>query len=139
MSAVPSAVLSTSLRQTGIGVVGDVPWGTHFFMFHETKQDLLDTLAPFFKAGLENNEYCVWIISEPLDVDSACNSLAAVMPDFDRYLDRRAIEIIKGREWYMTDDELDLDRVTQSWNSKKSYALANGYPGLRISADTAWL
>ena len=21
------------LRQTGIGVVGDVPWGTHFFLF----------------------------------------------------------------------------------------------------------
>jgi len=28
------------LRSTGIGVVGDVPWGTHFFLFHETKEDL---------------------------------------------------------------------------------------------------
>ena len=24
----------TQLRKTGIGVVGDVPWGTHFFMFY---------------------------------------------------------------------------------------------------------
>ena len=47
------------LRKTGIGVVGDVPWGTHFFMFYETKEDLLDTLVPYFKAGLENNEFCL--------------------------------------------------------------------------------
>src|SRR5258707_383766 len=43
----------TELRKTGIGVVGDVPWGTHFFMFYETKQDLLDTLVPYFKAGFQ--------------------------------------------------------------------------------------
>jgi hypothetical protein len=39
----------TELRKTGIGVVGDVPWGTHFFLFHETKDDLLDTLVPYSK------------------------------------------------------------------------------------------
>ena len=38
------------LRKTGISVVGDVPWGTHFCYFYETKQDLLDTLVPYFKA-----------------------------------------------------------------------------------------
>src|SRR5258708_15113764 len=53
----------TELRKTGIGVVGDVPWGTHFFMFYETKQDLLDTLVPYFKAGLETGELCLWALS----------------------------------------------------------------------------
>lgn len=28
-----------------IRVIGDVPWGTHFCCFYETKQDLLDTLV----------------------------------------------------------------------------------------------
>jgi hypothetical protein len=37
------------LRQTGIGVVGDVLWGTHFFLFHETKEDLIDACIPYFK------------------------------------------------------------------------------------------
>jgi len=41
------------LRKTGISIVGDVPWGTHFCYFYETKQDLLDILVPYFKAGLE--------------------------------------------------------------------------------------
>src|SRR5579871_448526 len=128
-----------SLRPTGIGAVGDVPWGTHFFLFHETPEDLVDALAPFFKAGLENGEFCVWIISEPLDVTSARNAMAAAIPGFHRHVEQSDIEIRGGREWYMNGDELDLDRVTQSWNAKMSYALANGYAGLRISADTAWL
>ncbi len=33
------------LRQTGISVIGDARWGTHFCYFYETKQDLLDTLV----------------------------------------------------------------------------------------------
>ena len=37
------------LRKTGIEVIGDVPWGTHFCQFYETKQDLLDVLVPYFK------------------------------------------------------------------------------------------
>ena len=57
--------VDTQLRKTGIGMVGDVPWGTHFFMFYETKEDLLDTLVPYFRAGLEAGELCLWAVSEP--------------------------------------------------------------------------
>lgn len=35
--------MATALRKTGISIVGDMPWGTHFCHFHETKEDLLDT------------------------------------------------------------------------------------------------
>ena len=121
-TAMTTAAQTMPLRRTGIGVVGDVPWGTHFFMFHETKEDLFDILGPFFKAGLENSELCVWIISEPLKEEAACASLAEGIPGFDRYWDHGDIEILRGREWYMTADELDLDRVSQSWNNKMNHA-----------------
>lgn len=28
------------LRHTGIEIIGDIPWGTHFCHFYETKKDL---------------------------------------------------------------------------------------------------
>ena len=61
--------MATALRRTGLGVVGDMPWGTHFCLFYETKQDFLDTIVPYFKAGLASNEYCLWILSksDPLE------------------------------------------------------------------------
>ena len=46
-------------RESGISFVGAVPWGTHLCLFYEDKQDLLDILVPYFKAGLENNEFCM--------------------------------------------------------------------------------
>src|SRR5258706_466371 len=60
--------MTIALRNTGIEPVGEMPWGTHFCHFYETRDDLLETLLPFFKAGLEAGEFCAWIVSEPLEV-----------------------------------------------------------------------
>jgi YHS domain-containing protein len=71
------------VRNTGIGAVGDVPWGTHFFLFYETKEDLLDTLVPYFKAGLESGEFCVWVVSEPLtETENEFATQGTAMPTF---------------------------------------------------------
>src|SRR6202043_3738673 len=55
------------------------------------------------------------------------------------YFESRRIEIVRGREWYMTGDDLDLEKVTQGWKQKMERALNGGHTGLRLSADTAWL
>ena len=128
-----------ALRRTGISVVGDVPWGTHFFLFHETEEDLIDACVPYFRAGLENRELCMWVIADPLTEEEVRYCLKHTIPGFDDYFERRSIEIVRGREWYMTGNELDLERVTQGWKQKIDRALNGGYAGLRLSADTAWL
>src|SRR6266481_2611705 len=127
------------LRSTGIGVVGDVPWGTHFFLFHETKEDLIDACVPYFRAGLENGELCIWAIDDPLTEEEVRYCLRDAIPRFDDYFENRRIEIVRGREWYMTGGELDLERVTAGWKRMMERALNGGYAGLRLSADTAWL
>ncbi|MCU1292122.1 MAG: hypothetical protein JWP08_972 [Bryobacterales bacterium] len=129
----------TELRKTGIGVVGDVPWGTHFFLFHETKDDLLDTLVPYFKAGLEAKELCIWVISGPLTENEVRYALGKDIPDLDAYLEDQSMQILQGREWYMSGEDLDLEKVTREWNQKLEFALTRGYAGLRLSAGTAWL
>jgi len=53
-------------RQTGIRVIGDMPWGTHICVFYQTNEDLLDTGAAYFKAGLQSNEFCVWAVADPM-------------------------------------------------------------------------
>ena len=65
----------TALRKTGIGLLGEVPWGTHICLFYETKQDLLDTNVDYFKAGLESNDYGLWAISDPISLDEATEAL----------------------------------------------------------------
>src|SRR6266404_3071821 len=111
-------MMVTQLRQTGIEVVGDAPWGTHFFLFHETKEDLLDALVPYFKAGLENRELRLWVISEPLTEEEARHALRKAVPHADRYLRDESVQIVEGPKWYLSRDDLDLEKVIQGWNDK---------------------
>ena len=48
--------MSSKKRKMGIQFIDNAPWGAHFCLFYETKEDLLDMLIPYFKAGFENNE-----------------------------------------------------------------------------------
>jgi PAS domain S-box-containing protein len=133
--------MASELRKTGIGIVGDMPWGTHFCHFYETKQDLLDTLVPYFKAGLESKEYCLWVVSdsELITVEEAKEALAQAIPDLDRHLSDENIEILNGHDWYFEKNVLNLEIVASAWDAKVKRALARGYDGLRASADTFWL
>ena len=131
--------MASAVRRSGISVVGDMPWGTHFCQFYETKEDLLNTLVPYFKAGLEDGEFCVWVVCEPVSEDEAWSALQKVFPDLDRYLSDGAIEMFPAREWYLERGKFELQWVTSAWNDKLSRALARGYPGMRVSGNTAWL
>ena len=128
-----------NLRTSGIGVVGDMRWGTHFCHFYETRQDLLETLISYFKAGLENNEYCVWVVSEPLTREEATTALRQAVPGFDQYEYDRSLDLISARDWYLDQGDFDMNRVADAWNAKLDQALARGYDGMRVSGNTAWL
>jgi PAS domain S-box-containing protein len=126
------------LRKTGIGVIGDVCWGTHFCCFYETKQDLLDTLVSYFKAGLENKEFCLCVISRSLIVE-ARHALKQTVLDFDRHLAEGGFEIHSQDDWYLGNGQFDPQRAIQGWREKLDHAVVSGYTGLRASGDGGWV
>ncbi|MDD1758611.1 MAG: MEDS domain-containing protein, partial [Methanotrichaceae archaeon] len=129
----------TVLRRSGIEVVGDVPWGTHFCQFYETGQDLIEVLVPYFHEGLKGNEFCMWITSEPLQVDQAKAALQAAVPDLDRYIEKGQIEILDYDQWYTRSGKFSADEVLRGWIDKLTAALERGYDGLRLTGNTFWL
>jgi len=131
--------MATEMRKTGVDVVGDMPWGTHFCLFYETRADLLETTVSYCKAGLENQEFCLWVVAEPVAIEDATEALRRAVPDLDRYLSGQGIEIVAARDWYFPDGVFDLNRVIAGWNEKLARALASGYAGVRVTGDTAWL
>lgn len=131
--------MKEKLRTSGIDIIGDVPWGTYFCQFYQTKKDLMDILAPYFKAGLENNEFCLWVTSQPLEVEEAKEALRKAVPDIDVYLEKKQIEIIPYTSWYVRGGGFDFERVLNRWVEKLDRALAGGYDGLRTAGTTSWL
>lgn len=120
-------------------MIGKVPWGTHFCQFYQTKKDLLDILIPYFKSGLKNNEYCMWVTSKPLNVEEAVKRMKTTMPDFESYLNKGQIKIIPYTKWYLKDGSFDDKRVLEGWVNKLNQALRKGYDGLRLTGNTLWL
>jgi len=126
-------------RDSGIALIGDVPWGTHFCQFYKTKKDLLDMLVPYFKAGLENNEFCMWVTSEPLNVADANRAMKKAMPHFEDYVGRGQMEIIPYGQWYTKGGSFKEERVLNGWVSRLDKALKNGFDGLRLTGNTFWI
>ncbi len=132
--------MASEPRRASVDVVGDVAaWGAHFCLFYETKQDLLDTLISYCKSGLERDEYCLWIVAEPLTIDEARAALKNAVPDLDRYFASSRLEIVPARDWFLPGGVFDGKRLTASWYEKLASLSARGYPGMRITGDTTWL
>lgn len=136
----PFATTQTNMmRRAGIDVVGDIPWGTHFCLFYDTKADLLETLVCYCKAGLQSQEFCLWVVAPPVTREDALEALRQAVPSFDSYLPDGGIEIVPARDWYLPDGTFDLNRVIAGWNETLRRASARGYVGVRVTGDTAWL
>ena len=128
-----------SPRRSGIDILGDVPWGTHLCLFYETEQDLIDILIPYFRAGLESNEFCMWITSEPVNEKKARSALGEAIPDFDRYLRIGQMEIISHNLWYLKNGIFDLQKVMNGWIGKIDQITSTGFNGVRVTGNTSWL
>ncbi len=114
------------LRKSGIGAIGDVPRGTHFCQLYEAGQSLLDTLVPYFRAGLEYNESCIWVTAQPVGVEDAKPAMRRAVSDIDRYLEKGQLEIFPHNVWYLKEGVFDLQGVLDGWVERLDRALARG-------------
>jgi hypothetical protein len=129
--------MNKNVRKSGIDIVGNISWETHFCQFYQTQEDLMENLVPYFKTGLKNNELCIWIASEPLDVEEAKRALRKAISYFNTYLENGQIEIIPYT--YVKNGVLDTKNILNGWFEKIDQILATGYDGLRLSINAFWL
>jgi signal transduction histidine kinase len=127
-------------QRSGIDVIGDmVAWGAHFCLFYETKEDLLDALVSYCKSGLENEEYCLWVVTEPLTIEQATVALTEAVPHFDSYVADSRIEIVSANDFFLQGGKFDRKRVAEAMVAKLAGVSARGYAGVRLTGDTSWV
>jgi len=104
----------------------------------------VDILIPYFKTGLENNEFCFWVISQPSGVEEAKEALRMAFPDIDAYLEKGQIEITSfsrrhANEGAFDSEKVISEKVIHELVIKLNQALANGFSGIRAAVSTSWL
>ena len=71
--------------------------------------------------------------------EEAKRALGEVVPELDRHISERNIEILNEYDWYLEEKGFNINRVVTAWDVKLKRALALGYNGMRVSGDTFWL
>lgn len=127
------------ITESGIRGVGLVPYGIHLCHFYPTRQDLVDSLVPYFTAGLSNNERCLWITAPPLPADEARAELGKAVAELAVFVKNGQIRILDATEWYTVTAGTDANDVIKLWLQEEEKALADGYQGLRLSGNTSFL
>ena len=115
------------------------PWGTHFCYFYQKKEDLMDILVPYIKKGLEDNQFCVWVTSEDLNEKEAKKKLKSEIKNFNEFETKGQIEIFPYTKWYLKNGEFNFQRVLDGWVQKYNYAISQGFNGIRVTGNTAWI
>ena len=124
---------------SGLQTVPHLKWGSHLVHFFGSGDELRDVLVPYFKAGLQNNECCLWVTGKAFDAEQARSALRAAVPDLDKRERDKQIEIANGDEWYAAGDKLQPHELVNGLEQRERDALELGYAGLRTNGNCAWV
>jgi PAS domain S-box-containing protein len=124
---------------SGLSTVPYLQWGSHLLHFFGSGNELRDVLVPYFKAGLENNEQCLWVTGRAFGAEQARSALRAAVPDLDKRERDTQIEIVDGDQWYATGEKLRPHDLLDGLMRREQDALGLGYAGLRTNGNCAWV
>ncbi|HEY4114648.1 MAG TPA: MEDS domain-containing protein [Rhizomicrobium sp.] len=124
--------MKSHLTDCGIPGVGVVPYGIHMCHFYPARAELVDGLIPYFAAGLERDERCLWIASPPV---SAIEIAAEIprYPEMERAFRSGQLKILDGTEWHGDLATVVADESLKRWIAEEEAAIADGYQGLRVA------
>src|SRR5689334_6582134 len=91
---------------SGLENVPHLSWGSHLAHFFGSGDALRNLLVPYFKAGLENNEQCLWVTGPSFNAEQARSALRAAVPDLGTRERGQQIEIANGGEWYAASEKV---------------------------------
>lgn len=111
--------------------------GNHFNLFYEDVDELIDVLVLYFKAGLENNDCCVWKISPPLTIDSATNAMINAGIDVDHYISSGQLIIFSYTQWLTPGGELDFNLVSSGFIEVYQNVIMKGFTNMRCTGDVS--
>jgi len=112
--------------------------GTHYCLFYRSKEDLVNLLAKYFIHGLENNEFCIWVVGDTGVERKARELLFESITDRNKTEIEKQVEFRNSREWYLRGGAFRPDIILQGWQDKLANAVNQGYRGIRVTGDLGW-
>ncbi|MGB9927008.1 MAG: PAS domain-containing protein [Methanosarcina sp.] len=122
-------------KNSGFHILENIPWAAHFCEFYQMKEDLKETLVPYFKIGLENSELCIWVTSSLPEVKEAKEMLKEAVPALELHLEKGQMKIINYTDFYSKERNPDPESTLNVLNEIINLPEKNQYKGLRLAQD----
>ncbi|MFH1836512.1 MAG: MEDS domain-containing protein [Candidatus Omnitrophota bacterium] len=110
----------------------------HTCLFYKSKDEMFEVLVPFFKEGLENNEFCLWAASEPSEINNIKTALGKAVENLDRYIEKGQLEIGDYKNYYLKTEVFVSFEALEFWVKKEKEILEQGFNGMRVTGDGTW-
>jgi len=129
---------NSHISSLGIPGLGAAPYGLHMCHFFPTRHELIQGLVPYFEAGIDHNERCIWVTSSPLPAQDALIEISK-SPKLMQAATSGQLRVFDAVEWYGEPETLDAEQVIKRWIEMEQIALAAGFQGLRITGNTSFV
>ena len=111
--------------------------GQHIGLFYKSVSGNLPVASSYIKAGLNNNEKCVYIYSENsrqkvIEAFSACGIETA------EPLEKGQLLLLSENESYLSSGGFDSGALLKSFEPQMRQAENEGYSGLRGAGEMGW-
>ena len=113
--------------------------GKHICLIYHSREDMIDLVVPCFNEGLEKNELCMWVISEPLTIEEAEEILSERLRNYKTYREKDQLRIINYENIYLSSGKFNAETTLKRWAEKEKEALQRGFAGLRVCGDASWI
>jgi signal transduction histidine kinase len=121
-----------------VRTVSDLGLGDHATFIYENETEHRTVVTRFLRQGLERGEKVVYI-ADTHTPEMILDYLRGDRVDVDVYLERGQLEIHDTAEVYLRGGTFDPESVVELIKLGVEKALAQGYAGLRGTAETNWL
>jgi DNA repair protein RadC len=95
--------------------------------------------VPYFKAGLVNNEYCVWITSNSPNTVEAQKIIRQKLPNDLHTQGNHQLEIVSFRDIFTRNGKLDISQYHRYFLDRLHQTHQSFYDGLRVASDLSWV
>lgn len=99
---------------TDFDLLHSITPGKHFYQFYKNSEDYFHVMIPFFQAGLEKGEACLWLVSKRNGLAYTCAVAEVLIPGFSHYISSGQLEVSSAEEWYLTDGGFDEAKAVQN-------------------------
>jgi len=84
-------------------MVNNIVPAQHTALFYACENDYFDIIIPYIKAGLEDNECCLWTIPDTMEVKDVQSRFSQSVENLDAFIKNEQLFISNYQNFYLQD------------------------------------